>query len=272
MKYKLIALDMDGTLLNSRNEISKRNVQAIHKAIDKGIYVILATGRMPASARYYAQTIGLDNPIISCNGAIIFNNDIKQIIYEEKLQSQAIGQILDLVHEYRINYRFCGIDTFYGKVYSGNMEEFYPNYREDFSQQGIKVELLDDTMEYIENNQLGIHKFEFVEEDMDKLLDFRKELEAVKGISMASSWHNNVEIVSAGVSKGKSLQYLCEKSEIKDSQIIAMGDNENDISMFQVAGLAIAMENGDKTAKDHADIIAPTNDRDGVARLIEKYI
>lgn len=271
MEYKLIALDMDGTMLNSRNEISKRNVQAIHKAIDKGVYVVLATGRMPASARYYAKTIGLDSPIISCNGAIIFNNT-QELIFEKKLQAQAIRQIIDLVHEYKLNYRFCGIDTFYGQVYRGDMEEFYPNYREDFSQQGIRVELLDDTIAYLEKNQIPIHKFEFVEEDEDKLQDFRKKLETVKGISMASSWHNNVEIVSAGVSKGQSLQYLCEEFGIKDSQIIAIGDNENDVSMFRLAGLAIAMENGDKIAKDQADIITATNDQDGVAKAIEKYI
>ncbi len=107
MKYKLIAIDMDGTLLNSENQVSKRNREALYKAMEKGIYVVLTTGRILPSAFYYGKSMNLDNPIIACNGAIISNGGgVENIIYENKMNLESSKEIVKLADKYKIHYHF----------------------------------------------------------------------------------------------------------------------------------------------------------------------
>jgi len=117
-----------------------------------------------------------------------------------------------------------------------------------------------------------IYKFVYIEDDIDKLLDFREKLKDIKGTNVSSSWHNNIEVMNEGVSKGTGLNYLIDKLNIDKSEVVAIGDNENDISMFKVAGLAVGMRNGDESIKNHVHVFTDTNDEDGVAKAIENYV
>lgn len=272
MKYKLIAIDMDGTLLNSNNEISKRNLAALYKAREKGLHVVLNTGRILRSAFYYANSIELNNPVIACNGAIITCKDEEDIIYENKMSIETSKEIFKISDEFDMKYYFYNRDTFFAKELHDGVKKFYGNNGEAWTEQGIKVEVSEDITEIVGREINEIYKFVFIEEDRDKLLNFRKELDSIKGINVSSSWYNNIEIMNEGVSKGEALEYLCNALKIEKSEVIAIGDNENDISMLQMAGLAVAMENGDDIAKEYSHIITGTNNEDGVAQIIEKYV
>ena len=272
MKYKLIAIDMDGTLLNSQNQISKRNAKALYKAMEKGIYVVLTTGRILPSAYYYAKSLNLGNPIIACNGAIITSKGKDNIIYESKLEIDASKEIVELGNKQNIHFHFYDRNTYYTKIPQEGIVQDYSSYLDSLGEQGIEVEVIENVIETIETKKPNIYKFVFVDDDKGKLLNFRKELNSIKGINVSSSWHNNVEIMNEGVSKGNALEYLCNKLNIDKSQIVAIGDNENDVSMFKTAGLSIAMENGDSIIKKHAHLVTRTNDEDGVAKAIEKYV
>lgn len=272
MKYKLIATDMDGTLLNSQNKISHRNREVLFKAVEEGIYIVLSTGRILKSALYYGNTIGLSSPIIACNGALISCENGKDILYENPMDMASIKNVIKLAEESGIYYHFYNANTFYSKEISDKMLKFYESYENNLEKQQINLELFQNPMEILNEKSPIIYKFVFIEDDEDKLLEFRKKLENVEGINISSSWYNNIEVMNKGVSKGTGLEYLIKKLNIDKSEVVAIGDNENDISMFNMAGLAIGMKNGAESIKEHVHVITNTNDEDGVAKAIEKYV
>lgn len=241
MDYKLIAIDMDGTLLNSQNTINKRTRDAILRAGDKGVYVVLATGRLMTSAINYSSKINLKRPIISSNGAVIIDEN-KNIIFEKHIDPGRIENIAHIADKNDVYYHFYGKDSFYSNKYVEDIIRFY-NPADSLEEEKIKFNLY---------NHI---------EDILK-----------KDINICSSWSNNVEIMEKDVSKGNSLKYLCEKLNIHRNEIIAVGDNENDLSMLNFAGLGVSMGNAKENVKSVADIITSTNDEDGVAEIIEKYI
>lgn len=272
MKYKLIAIDMDGTLLNSQNKISDRNRNILFKAIEEGVTIVLATGRILRSALYYWELIGLNNPIIACNGALISDKNGEDIIYENPMNINSIKEVIKLAEENGIYYHFYDTDTFYSKEIGDGILKYYESYENSLKKQQINLVMFQNPMGILNKKNPIIYKFIVIEDDLDKLLEFRVKLKDIEGISISSSWYNNVEIMNKGVSKGTGLRHLMEILNIDKSEVIAIGDNENDISMFNMAGLAIGMENGAEGIKEHVHVITDTNDENGVAKAIEKYV
>ncbi|NLW23523.1 MAG: HAD family phosphatase [Tissierellia bacterium] len=271
MKYKLIAIDMDGTLLNSNNQISKKNREIIFKAINKGIHIVLATGRILKSALQYWESMELSSPIIACNGAIISSGNGQDIIYENPIGIESCKKVIELAEEYGIYYHFYDKDTFYTREPNEELLRLYGYFEGELKENKINIEILESPLEVLDEKKPKVYKFIFIENNRDKLLDFRKKLNNIEGISTSSSWYNNIEVMKEGVSKGKGLEYLIERLNIDKSEIMVIGDNENDISMFKIAGLAVAMENGEDILKRIAHTITDTNNEDGVANAIEKY-
>ncbi|MCF6466123.1 Cof-type HAD-IIB family hydrolase [Clostridium sp. Cult2] len=272
MKYKVIAIDMDGTLLNSQNKVSDINRQVLFKALDKGISIILSTGRILRSALYYSKSIGLNSPVITCNGALISSGDGKDIIYENPMKIESIKKLVKLAEENNIYYHFYDADTFFTKKTNDGIFKYYESYENSLKKQQINLQLIQNPMELLSQQKPIIYKFIIIEDDIDKLLGFEEKLRDIKGINISSSWHNNIEVMNEGVSKGVGLEYLMETLNINKSEVVAIGDNENDIPMFKKAGLAIGMENGAQEIKKHVHVITDTNDEDGVAKAIEKYV
>lgn len=271
MDYKLVAIDMDGTLLNSNDNVSEKTKKVLNKAIDRGVNIVLSTGRIHRSALHYGHFIGLKSPIIACNGAIISSYQGKEIIYENHIDSNVLKDIIEIAESNNMYYHFYDLSAFYFKKANNEFEKYHKYYEENFVKQGIKVIGFNNPMEIINANS-NYYKLVFIEDDSEKLQHLRQELEKKKGISVSKSWHNNLEVMKEGVSKGDAVRYLAKMLNIDTEEIVAIGDNENDISMFKVAGLAVAMGNGDDIIKEHANVITDTNDNDGVAKAIEKYV
>lgn len=270
MSYKLVAIDMDGTLLNSKGTVSDRTRQAIYDASKMGVYVVLATGRILKSAINHSLELNLNKPIISSNGAIIVDEK-KKIIYERPMKLDAVEKVVKLGQSENIYFHFYNEDSFYANTYIEEVLNFYNT--EDSKKNGreIKVNIFQDVHE-ITNNNINVYKFLFIDDDRNNLDRLKEKLKSVDDISVCSSWDNNLEVMDMEVSKGNGLKYLCNKLNISSKDVIAIGDNENDISMIQYAGLGVAMGNGVEKAKSVSDIIAETNDEDGVAKIIERYI
>lgn len=269
MKYKLIAIDMDGTLLNSNNEVSERTKRAILEAGQKGVYVILATGRLLTSAIKYSYRMDLKTPIISSNGAIVIDEN-ENIIYEKSIHKNTVEIITQLADRHNLYYHFYTKDSFYSNQYVEDVIEFY-NPRGIRQEDKIKFNLYKDIKEVVDKN-IEIYKFIFIDNDTKKLYKLREELKTIENVNTCSSWSNNVEVMQREVSKGNSLKYLCERLNVSREDVIAIGDNENDLSMINFAGLGVSMGNGGEKIKSIADEITSTNDEDGVAKIIEKYI
>lgn len=271
MDYKLIAIDMDGTLLNSKNEISERNIKAIKEATKKGVHIVLSTGRILTSAEFYADEIDLHNYILASNGAVIRDEE-KNIIYKVPINMAAVKEVMNLGRKHDVYYHFYDEDSFYTNKF---IEEIYQYYNSSFQKKkGLTIELniFKEDNEVFDNKDLNVYKFLFLDEDKDKLVKLKQNLSEIGGINVSSSWSNNVEVMSDKVSKGISLKYLCDILNIDRKNVIAIGDNENDLSMIEFAGLGVAMGNAEEIVRNQADIITDTNEDDGVAKIIEKYV
>lgn len=271
MAYKLIAIDMDGTLLNTQDKISERNKKALLKAMNNGIHVVIATGRIYKSALYYYKDLGLNSPIIACNGAVISSSN-GEIIFEKLIDSSSLKELIQLAEENDMYYHFYDKDKFYYKTTKEEFSNYYRYYEENYIKQDIELVSFKSPWDIVDPNSSKYYKAVFIDDDIDRLLDFRSKLKDIKGISVSKSWHNNIEVMNKEVSKGNAVKFLMDALNIDSSQVIAIGDNENDVSMFKVAGLSIAMANGDEIAKKQAHVITASNDEDGVAQAIERYV
>lgn len=270
MDVKLIAIDMDGTLLNSNNEISSRTKNALMKAKEKGVYVVLATGRILKSAQQYADAVGLDNPIIACNGAVIIDEK-KHTIYERPMDKSLARQVMELGRSYSIYNHFYDSEKFYASELVDEVMAFYNQDDSDNKENELEV-VVYDIEKAVSDKDLDIFKFIFIDDNEKDLRNLRRELEDLEGINVSSSWDNNIEVMGKGVSKGNSLEFLAKMYNISADNIIAIGDNENDLPMIEYAGLGVAMGNGAQEVLDQADFITSTNDEDGVAKVIEKFV
>lgn len=272
MKYKLVAIDMDGTLLNSKNEISKKNKEAIKKATDKGAKVVLSTGRIFPSALHYAKYLEIGTPIISCNGAYVAEHDKLNIIYEKPISVEVSKEIMNLAEKKEIYYHFYDDTTFFARRFSETVNNYYKLNEKIDRNERINIRIIDNPIKMMDEEKPLVYKFVFVDDDREKLLEFRKEVSKIDGVEVASSWWNNVEIMNRGVSKGRALLELCNLLSIDRSEVVAIGDNENDISMLKIAGFSIAMGNGEEKVKKIANVVTKTNDESGVGEAIEKFV
>ncbi|MGM0397114.1 MAG: Cof-type HAD-IIB family hydrolase [Bacillota bacterium] len=271
MDIKLIAIDMDGTLLDSNNQISERTTKAIKMAREKGIQVVLATGRVLKSALYYADLLSLDSYIAACNGAILVDGSSK-IIYRKPIDKKKLEKIMEIGHDMSVYFHFYNEDTFYTRTYIKEIVEYYSSSKGKFKGQSIDVDIYESIEDILSRENLDIFKFLFIDNDLEKLTLLRSNLNYIEGISTSKSWSNNLEVMEEGVSKGRSLEYLCSIMNIPLSSTMAIGDNENDLSMLALAGISVGMGNSARAVLEKADHITSGNDEDGVAKAIEKFI
>lgn len=259
---------MDGTLLDSNNEISEKTKETIKKAEEKGAYIVIATGRLLKSALHYAETLKLKTPLIACNGAIIVD-EFKKIIYEKTLEKKKVKEIIKLGIKKDIYFHFYDEESFYSTI---RAEEILKFYGEGSGSLDIGLNIFDDIDLILNKDDLNVYKFIFVDENRKKLEKLRYKLDEIKGIETSSSWINNIEVMAERTSKGYALKELCKRLAIKPKEVMAIGDNENDLSMIEFAGMGVAMGNGNEIIKNKADYITSTNDQNGLAKVIEKFI
>jgi Cof subfamily protein (haloacid dehalogenase superfamily) len=263
LKYRLVALDVDGTLIDSRHRITERTVKAIKSAASKGIIFIISTGRPIQSAIPMMEELGLDVPFITYNGAMVVMGKSGDILYEVCIEPGHAGEIYRLGEEYGTTIivwsknrlyvnRMDERAYFYGKQ-ARTMPELLADPERIFRQGVIKI-LWYDEIESINR---------YVEEMKFKL----------KGdVNYHTSKPFYLEFVNNSVSKALALQKISEYYGIKRNEIIAIGDGYNDLSMIEYAGLGVAMANSEQEIKGRADYITLSNDEDGVAEVIEKFL
>lgn len=268
MQYRLIVTDMDGTLLNREQELTKKNREAIDFAIENGVKVALASGRMYDSARQHIEYLNMDIPIIACNGSLIKSSDGK-LIYSKKIDTDLCLKAAAVLERYGVYYQCQHEDILFCRD-TDNIDSVYYRINE-FMKTQTKVVIEKDLKKSIQNND--ILKFTIIEEDDASMLPIiRKELETIKGLKITSSWENNIEIMSNGVDKGEAIKMLCKHLNIDRSEIIAIGDNYNDIEMIEYAGLGVAMGNSNDDIKKIADYVTDTNEESGFANAIFKFM
>lgn len=272
MKYKLICMDMDGTLLNDKKEVSERSKKAIKKAHDLGVKVVIATGRIFVSAEYYGDIIGVKAPIIASNGAYVREKDSDRAIYEEGLGQENFQLIVELLKKYNIVPHFYTDDTIYTEklIHSSlaykNANKTLPSNRQ------VKIQVVNDWGKLFKETNPRLLKAMAVGEDGEKVKEAKEEFTKLNKFQVVSSMKNSFEVMARTTSKGNALKKICDYYGIDRNEIISIGDNENDISMIKYAGLGVAMGNAEEAVKNIAAYVTATNEEDGVAKVIEKYI
>ena len=275
--YKLVCIDMDGTLLNSRKKISNANRDALKKAYDMGVHIVITTGRIYANAAYYSNLIGVDSPVIAANGGII--KEKNELIYKQTMSREINAKILEICNKYKANPRFnTSKDIYDGKnfLHSMNLWLFYQFVLKVKSRIHkvrlchIKTAKQWEDVFRIEENE--IIKCDITDSDSEKIQKIKSELKKIDYIQVLGAGEHSVEVTHKSVSKGSAVKYLAQRYKIKKEEIMTIGDNENDIEMIEFGGLGVAMGNAIDMLKDRADYIAATNDEDGVAKVISKFV
>jgi Cof subfamily protein (haloacid dehalogenase superfamily) len=285
MKYRLLATDLDGTLLNEQKEIDGETIKAIQEYRLRGGKVVICSGRSPLSTRWIANTIGLSGePIIAYNGAILFDENGE--VHEQMVfQHDPLLSFWELCEAEEIYAHFYEGDTLLVPVVNKWNEHWIENNIPTLAKSGGKlkdcesfrakceVKIIEDFYDYFKTNQPKITKIAVFDNDR-KLSDFSKRIgEMIEGMEISSSLNYlNLEISPSGVTKASALLRLSEKEGIPISQIAAIGDNFNDSLMLSIAGLGIAMGNAPEKVKQMADQVTGNNNDAGVADAIRRYL
>lgn len=272
MKYKMVAVDMDGTLLKDNKEVSEVNKEAIRKACEAGVKVVVCTGRIFTSAKAYAKIVGSEAPIIASNGAYIRDKDKENAVYEKNLDKEILLKIVKLAKENDFFPHIYTTNTIYTEKLIFSSKN-YATWNESLSEKDrVIIEIVENLEEYIHESKHNYIKAVVMCDDIEKLKWLRNEILKETEVAIMSSVPNNIEITAFGTSKGEGVKILADFYGIKREEVICIGDNENDISMIEYAGLGVAMENSPEDVKNVAKYITDTNENDGVAKVIEKFI
>ena len=263
---KLIVTDIDDTLLNSKGQVSQKNREIIEQCKEKDIKVILASGRPDFGMMKIVKDLKLDNYnnyLLSYNGAKISNIYTNEVVYEKFLSKERIKFLIDIAKE-----NGCDILTYQNEKVLTNRENEYAKW--EANALGVELVIEENLKELITEKAAKVIMLE-TPEKAEKLKN-KMALELGDEYEVAMSKPFFIEINDKGISKGVSLDILCKKLNLTKDNIIALGDGLNDLSMIEFAGVGVAMDNAVELLKEKANFISKTNDEDGFAYAIEKYV
>ncbi len=264
---KLIAIDLDGTLLRSDHTISEENFQAIQKAKDHGIKIVLASGRPPCSIIRYAEELKLnsnDDYFISFNGAMVSEAKSKKIVEYFSIKGSDYKQLYKLGVEY-------GFEpyTFDADYCIATKDYYWVQMEHEVNDIGIKIlENIDDMPnDEVLSKVMYSSDEDFMDENIAKIPD-----NIYDKYTVVRSSPNFLEFLNKRANKGSAVKVLADKLGINRNDIMCMGDRGNDIHMLKYAGIGVAMGNASEETKEAADFVTLSNEENGVAFAINKFI
>ena len=286
--YKLVAIDLDGTLLNSYGIVSEKNKMALTKAKEKGAEIVIASGRSTNSVKNIANDLGICNYIICGNGSLIYDLQKEEIIYDKFIDKKKVLQIINICEQNSIYYNIYTENMVIAKTLNNNVLFYHQENASKPDSKKTKINLVQNVYEYVEKleNQ-NILKITISDNDIIIFNGIIRKLREVKDIDVLDVAHMSrkiikngteevsigyyyTEITSKNVDKWYAIEYLIDKLNIKKEEIMAIGDNVNDKIMIESAGCGVAMGNSAPYIKEIADIVVNDNNQDGVAEAVER--
>lgn len=269
MSIKLIAIDIDGTLLNSDRKLTKTVKESLKKASQKGVKVVLCTGRPTSGVNHLLEQlnlIGETQYVITYNGSLVQTTDGIQIIKQYGLSTDDIDAVRNMAEQLDVSYHFTDKEAIY--TTNKNIGKYTVHEAEL-----VGMPLRYRTQEDIKKEKQTALKAMFVDEP-DKLDEVIKRLplEFSKRFFTIKSAPYYLEVLHKDANKGNALRALAKHLGIKMSEVMAIGDNYNDMDMIIVAGYSVAMGNAVPTLKSAAKYITESNDRDGVAKIVNLLV
>lgn len=287
--YRLVAIDLDGTMLNSYGMVTENTKQVIKNTINKGTEVIIASGRPIDSIKTIAKEIGTENYFIAGNGALIYDIKKDEIIYEKFMNKQKVLEIIKICEENSIAYNIYTEKTIIAKGLKYNVLYYYKENLKKEENKKTNITIVEDVYEYIKNleNEKFL-KITVCDETKSVFNSIIRKLRTVEDIDVLDVLHMSRKMIKQGtedvpieyyyteislkdVDKWNAIEYLANKMNISKDEIIAIGDNINDKKMIENAKVGIAMGQSTPVITKIADFVTLNNNEDGVAKALEKY-
>lgn len=286
--YKLIAIDLDGTMLNKYGIITQNTKDVIKKVQEKGIEVIIASGRTINSVKNFSKEINSENYFISGNGAITYDIKNDKILYENVLSKNKAQQVIKICEENSIYYSVYTENGIITKNLNYNTLYYYKENLNKEEKEKTHINIVQDVYNYIEEKDEKILKIMICDNNQLVFKSILKKIKEITDIEILDVSHMSrklikqgteeialeyfyTEITSKNVDKWNALEKLIELLNITKEEVITIGDNANDIKMIKNAGLGIAMGESAPYVKEQANIVAESNDNDGVAMFLKQY-
>lgn len=261
---RLIATDLDDTLLNENGDVSPRTVAALKAAMDAGCLVSLSSGRMLEAMLPIAQQVGANAPMIMFNGAMVYDHRTDETIFSPRIQQDVARKILRLAEDMKVY-----IQAYPGKgYYCDEICEHTLKYTRSVRYEATPVHM--PLSEWLESDLVKMLIIDTPEGADRAQAAMRKAFP--RGAQFMKSRPHFVEIAPDNIDKGYSLKILGDHLGIAPEEIMAFGDGQNDVTMLEYAGIGYAMENASAEARACTPHIAPPNTADGVAQMIEKHL
>ncbi|MBQ2639422.1 MAG: HAD family phosphatase [Bacilli bacterium] len=262
--YKLLATDFDGTLLDSDEAIPLSTMVEIDRIRKNNVLVTISTGRVLKSVLDYNRDFPFIDYIIACNGSYVYDVNNKKVIYKKNILPSIMKKIKKMYGEYDI----CFCDTNYWHILHGKNKERELEDRE---------RLIKDFDSFYENNKTNIYKLEILFDNKkirDSVYDEIKELKLKITINKFeyNKFMHGVEITHEDVDKLVGIKKICTKNKISLSEVIGIGDSDNDISTIKNVGMGVCVSNASKEIKKIAKMKTSSNDTKGVEKVIKKLL
>lgn len=265
MNYRMLVLDLDDTLLTDDHKISQRNKEMLLKAQANGVKVVLASGRPTPSMLQFAKELELDryqSYIISFNGAVITDMSSNQQIFERMLTMDEVHSLHDFSLKHNVH-----IITYSNKGIISESESEYITIEKQLT--GLPLNVVSSFKMEVDTPVVKC----ILLEDPERLKPVEQILKAQrKDLSVAFSKPFFLEVMPKGIDKAASIEMLAKLLNIKQEQIIAVGNAGNDLTMIEYAGLGIWVDNVTPELRDRADFIVSSNMQDGVAEVVERFL
>ncbi len=258
---KLLALDIDGTILKKDYSLSQKVKKAIQSSVKAGVKVVLVTGRMYSATIFIAEELGLDTPIITYSGALVQTSE--KIFFEKLIPDAVARKVVKELRAFDLQVNLYMNDEIFSEVETDTLIEYCEKRKLKY-----KIQSFDEFENIQANKILAIGKTPEATTEVLKYLqsEFSDDLCVVKSLPTFC------EIISKDASKGKAILYLAQNWGISSDEIMAIGDQDNDIELLKVANVKVAVGNATEGLKVIANYIAPSVENDGVVDAIEKFI
>lgn len=286
---KLVAIDLDGTMLNQYGIVTQKTKNSIKKAQENGIEIMIASGRPIDSVKTISKEIGSENYFISGNGSIIYDIKKDEIIYENVLKKQKALEIIKICEENSIFYNVYTEKEIIAKNLQYNVLYYHKENLTKSEEDKTHVNIVEDIYDYIEKTDSKVLKVMICDKHQTIFNAIIRKLKEVDDIEVLEVSHMSRKIIRQGteeipieyfyteisaknVDKWTALEFLKEKLQISSDEIVAIGDNVNDKKMIEKSGYGIAMGQSAPQIKEIADYITDSNVDDGVANALDKLL
>ena len=287
--YKLVAIDLDGTLLNSYGAVTQNTINTIKKVIENGVEVVIASGRPIDSIKTIAKEIGSEKYFIGGNGAIVYDIKNEKPIYERYMNKEKVLEIIKICEENSISYNVYTNQTILATSLKYNVLYYHKENLKKEENKKTNINIVKDMYQYVkEMNEEKFLKITICDENKSVFNSIMKKIKKISGIDILEVSHMSRKIIRQGteeipieyyyteislknVDKWNAIEYLMSTINIKPEEVMTFGDNVNDKKMIENAGCGVAMKGSTPVVTEVAKRIAESNNNEGVARILQEY-